>query len=321
MQQGHDLIQYGGSLLDAIRFSQRALDIATRLDDDALAYGARFSLGQAYWITGSYAEGIRVLTANVPENLHKPERVRDFGTTGSLMMDSLSILGACHAYQGNFDQSTIFLTRALGLVTSAAFDFSVVQYHLNRAHLQRGDAATALPLLVKAVQHATDAGLKFTHPWLLGCLGYAKGLVGDLDEGIEILGQAITESEQLALPQVKVFAAGFLVELFIWGKKGQPVELADAAMTIALTNGYRGQEAELLRLKGAALSKVNPVEATVLISKGLALARALGMRPEEAHALRTLGDIKGNPSAQENREGAQTIYRLLGMTYWLGSMS
>ena len=321
MQQGHDLIQYGGSLTDAIRFSERALDIATRLDDEALAYGARFSLGQAYWITGSYAEGIRVLTANLPENLHNPERVRDFGTTGSLMMDSLSILGACHAYRGDFDQSTAFLTRALGLVTSAAFDFSVVQYHLNRAHLQRGDAATALPLLVKAEQHATDAGLTFTHPWLLGCLGYAKGLLGDIDEGAEILARAITESEQLGLPQVKVFATGFLVELLIRREQERALELADAALTVARTNGYRGQEAELLRLKGAALAEVNPVEAAVLVNEGLALARVLGMRPEEGHALRTLGDIeikKGDRSAaHESYESARAIYRHLGMTYWL----
>jgi class 3 adenylate cyclase/tetratricopeptide (TPR) repeat protein len=325
MQQGHDLIQYGGSMTEAIRFSERALDIATRLDDEALAYGARFSIGQAYWITGHFAEGIRVLTANLPENLHNPERVRDFGTTGSLMMDSLSILGACYAYRGDFGQSTALLTRALGLVTSAAFDFSVVQYHLNRAHLQRGDAAIALPLLVKAVRHATEAGLKFTLPWHLGLLGYARGLLGDIDQGAEDLARAITESEQLGLPQVKVFASGFLAELLVGREQQQALELADKALTIARANGYRAQEAELLRVKGAALGAINPVEAVALVNEGLDLARGLGMRPEEGHAFRVLSDIEAgsggaSAAAGESRDQARAIYRDLGMKYWLERM-
>src|SRR6185295_2521552 len=80
VQQGHDLIHYGGSITDAARFGERALEIATRLDDEALAYGARFSLGQSAQMGGNFATGIEVLTANLPENLRNPERVRDFAT-------------------------------------------------------------------------------------------------------------------------------------------------------------------------------------------------------------------------------------------------
>jgi predicted ATPase len=46
MQQSHVLNMYGGDLGDAVRFGSRALEIATRLDDEALAYGARFAQGR-----------------------------------------------------------------------------------------------------------------------------------------------------------------------------------------------------------------------------------------------------------------------------------
>jgi hypothetical protein len=69
MQQSHVLNMYGGSLEDAVRFGRRALEIATRLDDEALAYGARFALGQTGWIGGDYFAAIQFLTANLPENV------------------------------------------------------------------------------------------------------------------------------------------------------------------------------------------------------------------------------------------------------------
>jgi class 3 adenylate cyclase/tetratricopeptide (TPR) repeat protein len=321
VQQGHDLIQYGGSLTDAIRYCQRALGIATRLDDEALAYGARFSLGQAYWIAGNYAESIRVLGQNLPENLRSPERVRDFGTAGSLMMDSVAILGACHAYRGEFDIAFGYLKRAEELMTSAAFDFAVVQYHLNRAHLQRGDAATALPLLTKAVQHGQEFGLNFTLPWVRGLLGYCQALLGQTKEGIDALHLAIKEAEALGLPHVRAYAIGYLAETLLDSDPEKAFELAEGALSTTRSGGYRAQEAELLRLTAAACAGFNSARAEALAGEGLAVARALGMRPEEGHAHRSLGDIKAKSgdaaAAAEHRAAARAIYSQLDMPYWL----
>lgn len=321
MQQGHDLIQYGGAPTDAIRFCEKALAIATRLDDEALAYGARFSLGQAHWITGNYAESIRVLTQNLPENLKNPGYVRDFGTAGSLMMDSLSILGACRAYRGEFGVAFACLERARQFMTSAAFDFSVIQYHLNRAHLQRGDAATALPLLVKAMEHAHDFGLRFTMAWLRGLLGYSHCLLGETDEAVRQLRVAIEEADGLGLPHVKAYAHGFLAETLLDSDPEQAFDLADDALNITRARGYRGQEAELLRLTAAASAGRDGATAEARSNEGLALARELGMRPEQGHALRSLGDIKlkagDDETATKHHAAARAIYTELGMSYWL----
>jgi tetratricopeptide (TPR) repeat protein len=320
-QQGHDLIQYGDSLTDAISYCRRALDIATRLDDEALAYGARFSLGQAQWIAGDFAEGIRVLRQNLPENLRSPERVRDFGTAGSLMMDSVAILGSCHAYRGEFDVAFHHLKRAEELMTSAAFDFAVVQYHLNRAHLQRGDAGTALPLLTKAVQHGQEFGLNFTLAWLRGLLGYCHVLLGQTKEGLEALHLAINEAEVLGLPHVRVYGVGYLVEALLDSEPEKALDLAEGALGTTRSGGYHAQEAELLRLTAAACVSSDGARAEALATEGLAAARTLGMRPEEGHAHRGLGDIKAKMgdavAAAEHRAAAGAIYTRLDMPYWL----
>jgi class 3 adenylate cyclase/tetratricopeptide (TPR) repeat protein len=320
MQQSHDLIQYGGKLAEAKLYGERALSIAERLEDEPLAFGARFSLGHAAWITGNFAESIRVLTANLPENLRNPERVRDFGTAGSLMVDSLSILGACHAYRGEFDQAFGYHERAVALVTTGAFDFSVAQYHLNRSHLQRGDAATALPLLMIVVRHDTEKGLKFTLAWQRGLLGYCQALLGELEEGKGNLERAIEDADTLGLPQVRIFASGFLADALVERDPKRALELADGGLSLSRSGGYHGQEAELLRIRGAALAGMDSSQAEACVQESMALAQARGMRPEEGHARRVLGDIRsraGRSDALEHYEAARAIYRELGMKYWL----
>jgi tetratricopeptide (TPR) repeat protein len=324
VQQGHDLIQFGGSLTDAIRYSQRALDIATHLDDEALAYGARFSLGQAQWIAGDFAEGIRVLRRNLPENLRSPGRLRNFGTAGSLMMDSVAILGACHAYRGEFGVAFGYLKQAGELTTSAAFDFAVVQYHLNRAHLQRGDAAAALPLLTRAVQHCEEFGLDFTLAWLRGLLGYCHSLLGRTKEATEVLNAAIKAAEALGMPHVRMYAVGFLVETLLEAGPDKALDLAVGALGAARSGDYRAQEAEMLRLTAAACARHNGARAEALAGEGLAAARALGMQPEQGHAHRTLGDIKARSgdvaAAAGHRAAARAIYTELNMPYWLARL-
>ncbi len=92
MQQCHVISQFGGDSRQAVHVGRRALEMANRLEDEALAYGARFALGHACWICGDYDSVVELLSANLPENMRDPTQIRDFGTAGSLLLDSMSIL-------------------------------------------------------------------------------------------------------------------------------------------------------------------------------------------------------------------------------------
>jgi class 3 adenylate cyclase/tetratricopeptide (TPR) repeat protein len=325
MQQGHVLNMYGGDLADAVRFGQRALEIATRLDDDALGYGARFTLGQSAWVAGDFAGAIRFFTANLPENLRASERVRDFGTAGSLVLDSMAILGSTLSHCGEFERAFAILDRAIRLATDSAWDISVAHYHLNRAHLQRGDAAAALPLLVESVRHATESGLKFNLVWHQALLGYARALVGEADQAASLLQQAFEDADPLHLPYVKALTSVFLAETLADSRPERALEVAESGLKVARARGYRAQEAELLRAAAAALARTDPAGAEARLNEALALARRLGMRPEEGHALRVLGAVKlaqgERTAAASCRRGARGIYADLGMRVWLERVS
>ena len=147
MQQCHVLSQYGGDPRQAVHVGRRALEMANHLEDEALSYGVRFALGHACWIGGDYDGTIEFLSANLPENMRDPSRIRDFGTAGSLLLDSMSILAHTLAHRGHFDRAFALLERAHALPQKNAFDFSILRNHHARAHLFRGDADLAAPML------------------------------------------------------------------------------------------------------------------------------------------------------------------------------
>jgi tetratricopeptide (TPR) repeat protein len=320
MQRCHVLSQYGGDPRRAIQVGRRALEMAVQLDDESLAYGVRFALGHANWIGGNYDEVTELLTANLPENMRDPTRIRDFGTAGSLLLDSMSILGHTLAHRGQFDRAFAILERARGLPQKNAFDVGVVNAHLVRAHLFRGDVEAAVPICQAAIEHASRAGLNFMLPWLQALLGYAHGLAGEFDAAVPLLETALGRSRQIHLPYLTSSTAAKLSETLAPGSPERALEIAESGLENARACGHRSLEAELLRVKATALLKIDLTVAEAAAREGCELARQLGLAPEHGHGLRILGDIaaaKGDATkADELHAIARTQFQSLGMYRW-----
>jgi tetratricopeptide (TPR) repeat protein len=102
------------------------------------------------------------------------------------------------------------------------------------------------------------------------------------------------------------------------------IDVAARARVIALERGERGYEAWTDWLLGAAEARRSPgnaEEAAAHYSQALALADTLGMRPLVAHCHLGLGKLyhrtDKREQAQEHLATATTMYREMGMTYWL----
>jgi class 3 adenylate cyclase/tetratricopeptide (TPR) repeat protein len=320
MQQCHVLSQFGGDPRQAIQVGRRALEMANRLEDEALAYGVRFALGHACWIGGDYDSAIELLSANLPENMRDPTRIRDFGTAGSLLLDSMSILGSVLGHCGQFDQAFAILERAQAIPQKNAFDVTVVSFHHARAHLFRGDSDLAAPISRAAIEHATRVGLEFSLPWHLGLLGYAHSLDGDLETAIPLLETALEKSQQIHVPYLTASISVLLAETLAPRQPERALDLAEAALGIARASGFRAQEAELLRIKAGSLLSLDCEAAEAAAQEGHELAQRLGLGPEQGHGLRTLGDIiaaKGDATkADELRNLASAKFQILGMKRW-----
>jgi tetratricopeptide (TPR) repeat protein len=102
--------------------------------------------------------------------------------------------------------------------------------------------------------------------------------------------------------------------------------LADAERTLGFTRerGERGREADCLRLLGEIAAQRNPPDAETAerhYCEAMRLAEALGMHPLLAHCHLGLGKLyqrtDKREQAQEHLATATTMYREMGMTYWL----
>lgn len=320
MQQCHVLGQFGDDAGHAVRVGRLALEMANRLEDEGLAYGARFALGHACWIAGDYDSVVQLLSANLPENMRDPTRIRDFGTAGSLLLDSMSILAHTLAHRGQFDRAFAIFERAQALPQKNAFDFSILSNHHARAHLFRGDADSAAAICRAAIEHASRVGLAFTLPWHQALLGYAHALSGEYETALGLLETALEKSQEIHLPYLTSSTGARLGETLGPRDPKRALDVAETALGVARATGHRALEAELLRVKGASLLSLDAESAEAAANKGYELAQELGLGPEQAHGLRTLGDImaaKGDKTKADELHGlARAKFRSLGMKRW-----
>ncbi len=249
MQQCHVLSQFGGDPRQAVRIGRRALETANRLEDEALAYGVRFALGHACWIGGDYGSVIELLSANLPENIRDPTKIRDFGTAGSLLLDSMLILSHTLAHRGHFDRAFAILERARGLPQKNAFDSSILNNHHARAYLFRGDADSATPILRAAIEQATRDGVAFSLPWHQALLGYAHALNGEFEAAVPLLETALERSLEIHLPYLTSSTGARLGETLAPREPKRALDVAETALGVARASGHRAIEAELLRVK------------------------------------------------------------------------
>jgi hypothetical protein len=99
---------------------------------------------------------------------------------------------------------------------------------------------------------------------------------------------------------------------------------AERALTLTRERGERGDEAYALRLLGEIHSRETPPDdgrAEARYRQSLSLADHLGMRPLVAHCHLALGKLYRSTDkreqAQEHGTIATTMYREMGMGYWL----
>ena len=328
IQQCHGLAMCGG-LTQSRAAAERALQIAGELANDGLAFGARFALGSVCSLAGEFRAAIELLRANLPENLKDPQWEREFGVVGPAMINSMSTLGECHGYLGEFDRAFELHDRAKALSISGpfnAYDRAVAHGVPIRTLLQRGDLAAALT----AIRENRDFALKWAVRPVLsimtGVLGYARALDGEVEEGIALLREGLDACRATQQFYIETGFLWYLAECLLPLDRIGAREAAEKALRFSREYGYRSLEAESLRVLAAVLaqSDTDLDQAERQAEAGLGLARRLGMRPEEAHALRVTGDIqrrRGNTgAARESRDGALAIYRDLKMDRWLTQM-
>jgi tetratricopeptide (TPR) repeat protein len=191
-------------------------------------------------------------------------------------------------------------------------------------HLGRGEGERAIPPLERALVHSRTLRIALTFPWIAAHLGNAYALSRRFADAIPILEQAVEHTGSWTMA-TQSWAMSSLGEAYLLaGRSDEAKASAECALRLARDNRERGHEVYALRLIAEIAARATPSEtetAEDLYRDAMALADELGMRPLVGHCHFGLGKLyrrtDKREQAQENLAIATTMYREMGMTYWV----
>jgi len=195
-------------------------------------------------------------------------------------------------------------------------------FDLGRAHLRRGDLPRATRVLERGLDLCRMWQIALGTPLFTAALGAAYALAGRADEALPLVAGAVEEfrSRQIhTWPALILLCAG--TTCLSAGRIDEAASHAREALALTRRLGARGSEAHALCLAGDVASTGGAEDAPGYYREALALAGELGMRPLVAHCHLGLGKLYRRTGkreeAQEHLTTATTMYREMGMTYWL----
>ena len=158
----------------------------------------------------------------------------------------------------------------------------------------------------------------------MAALGVAHVQDGRVVEGIALIEEAIADSEIHNRAQQSLFLSQLSAAYLAAARPEDALRAAREGLRGARARHERGEEAWNLRELAEAMLFTDMSEADAAsrhYEEAMALADELGMRPLVAHCHLGLGKLyrrtDKREQAQEHLTTATTMYREMGMTYWL----
>jgi class 3 adenylate cyclase/tetratricopeptide (TPR) repeat protein len=296
----------------AIEYSLRASGIAIGLGDVALQALASRGMCFSYHALGDYRKAI---------GLWRDRGVRGVGGAWLVW---------CLAELGDFAEGLTTAEEKLPVWFAEApvdsYDSSVAAaFALGILHLRRGHYPQAIASLEPGLKLCHENDLPIWFGLVAAALGYAYGLAGRLSEAVPLLERAVESDASLKIIGSQSLLVSWLGETYLQaGRRTKALDCASRAFRLSLQHNERGNHAYALQLLGEIGSRFDPADreaAETRYVEALTLATELGMRPLVAHCHLGLGKLYRRTGereqAQEHLTTATTMYREMGMRYWL----
>src|SRR5262249_10483559 len=156
-------------------------------------------------------------------------------------------------------------------------------------------------------------------------LGCAYALAGRLTEALPLLEEVEQKEGAKEATGGHALQLGYLGEAYLLaGHTQKAVQVAERAVDLSRAHKERGYEAWAVRLLGEIAARQDAPQIALTVNhyqRACTLAEELGMRPLVAHCHLGLGKpyrrTGQSEQAHEHLTRATTMYREMGMTYWL----
>jgi class 3 adenylate cyclase/tetratricopeptide (TPR) repeat protein len=311
-----------GTMESGLEKAREAFERADPADLRTRSY-ARFIMGNASRDLGRVTEAVREFAAGL--SLFEP--AKGYGAEPGFVYPIYVSLSAwraeAYAALGDFPQAILSAEEALRVANDIQHPTSlaVANRHLGYVHSLRGQMETAVSFLERALAIGREHDLFLATIWASSHLAYALVLLGKRERGLEYLAQAIQRSSGITTPRWHHYGTVTASAYLAAGCREEArAEIREGLAAAAERNAW-GRRATWRRLEAEVLTPDDPVGARERLEEALALSTELGIRPEAAHCHLGLGKLYRRTGkreqAQEHLTTATTMYREMGMTYWL----
>ncbi len=318
----HSLV---GELDNALVTGTRALEIAERLGDLRLHVGATTYLAQAHCYRGDFERAVELASDSLGA-LPADWADEPFGYSPlplSVFIRQWLVLSL--ADLGRFGEAAPHEAELLLLAGAAQHPFTIGEAY-NAAsvlHLRRGDWAKASSLIEHSIAAFREGNVVIVLPVMLASSAMVFGQVGEVSEALTRFRECEQLLEHLASRGVVFTPYGSL------GRAALLLGRLDEAQTLGervleRSPSRHGVVANALHLLGDIATHPDRFDAesgAARYRQALALAEPRGMRPLVAHCHLGLGKLyrrtRQRERAHEHLTTATTMYREMGMTYWL----
>ena len=306
----------------AIAAGQQALALAAALGDSTLQGQASLSLGQTFYGIGDFGRAAELLRRSVEEAAQQSGTPRT-----DRQIQSQAWLTRTFGALGAFAEGRRYGEEALRLATleGRGQDSIVVHGCLGQLYLAQGDLEHAVRVLDQGLALCRASGSRLWVSPISAALGYAAALQGRLAEGRALLEEATSVTIRTGVRFNHALYVAWLSEVCrLTGYGEEALQHACQALDLARQQKARGVEARALHQLGVVYAHADPPDveqAAAHYQQALALAEALGMRPLFAHCHLGLGKLYRRTAkreqAREHLTTATTMYREMGMMYWV----
>ena len=314
---------FTGDYDGAVRFGQEALSLARTLGDRSIEVVATTFAGFAHIARGEFNDAATLLERNVVV-LEGDLRSERFGTPAIQSVVSRAYLADALSELGRFDEALGHAEAAMRIAEAADHPLTLYLglFPLGLVHLRRGDLPRATRILERGLDLCRTWQFLYGTPLVAAALGAAYALAGRADEAFPLVAGAVEEfrrREIHARPALILLCAG--MTCLSAGRIDEAAHHAREALALSRRLGARASQAHALCLAGDVASAAGVENAEGYYREALALADALGMRPLVAHCHFGLGKLYRHAGdgmkAKEHLQTATTMYREMGMTFWL----
>jgi tetratricopeptide (TPR) repeat protein len=325
-----ECLRTDGKTAAAAAAGERALSMLRSHGGDPVDLAAAsFQLALTYTAQGRYRAAAQLLGES-SRRLEAVPREQQLRIGDTRLPNMLGQQAFCLATLGEFEEAVARGAEAVALGETRSFVGSPLNLVMSLlspgvTYLMRGEAARAAPLLERARTVALERDVGLALPPATSALGYARALQGRNSEAVALIEEAIARWDAIGRVVNIAWHRWLLAEAYLLsGRPDNARKAAEEALEFARRHGERGNEAQVLRVLGecaAAGARPDLTTARQSFAQALALAEELGMRPLVAHCHLGLGRLSRRAGkrqeAQEHLTTATTMYREMGMTYWL----